>query len=102
MKRIDIDPLASVGTGFLFVQTPFCGTCQLASKMLATIEKMDSDINFYEMNASLFPEFMQNQRVESVPCLIILQSGVVKEKIYAFRSIPNIIERITPYLSREK
>ncbi len=35
---------------------------------------------FYEMNASLYPDFMQTNKVESVPCLFIKKEGIVKEK----------------------
>lgn len=57
----------------LYIYTPFCGTCQLARTMLDKIEAVHREDIFYEMNASLFPEFMQEHKIESVPCLLIME-----------------------------
>lgn len=84
-------------TYFLFIHTPFCGTCHVAQQMLAKIESVHQKDVFYEMNASLFPEFMQEAEVESVPCLFIKKDGVIKEKVYAFHSIPNIYHYLMKY-----
>lgn len=81
----------------LYIYTPFCGTCQLARTMLDKIEAVHREDIFYEMNASLFPEFMQEHKIESVPCLLIMESGEIKEKIYAFHSIANIYSYLTEY-----
>src|SRR5699024_9907459 len=74
----------------LYIHTPFCGTCHLARSMLAQIESVHKSDIFYEMNASLFPEFMQETQVESVWCVLMNVNNEVKEKVYAFRSITDI------------
>jgi len=81
----------------LYIHTPFCGTCHLARSMLAQIESVHKSDIFYEMNASLFPEFMQDTQVESVPCLLIKENNEIKEKVYAFKSIPNIYSYLVKY-----
>lgn len=81
----------------LFIHTPFCGTCHVAEGMLKKIESVHRKDIFHEMNASLFPEFMQEAQIESVPCLLIKQNGEIKEKIYAFHSIPNIYSYLLEY-----
>lgn len=83
------DEALKEGNYVLYIYTPFCGTCRLASSMLRQIESAHGDI-FYEMNASLYPEFMHQHQIESVPCLFIMVNHEVKEKIYTFHSIPNI------------
>lgn len=82
---------------FLYIYTPFCGTCQLARTMLDQIESVHKQDIFLEMNASLHPEFMQEAQVESVPCLLIVDEGKIKEKVYAFHSIPNIYTYLLKY-----
>lgn len=82
---------------FIFIHTPFCGTCNLARGMLTKMESVHRKNIFYEMNASFFPKFMQEAKVESVPCLFIKQDGVVKEKVYTFHSIPNIYHYLLKY-----
>lgn len=49
------------------------------------------------MNASLYPEFMQQAQIESVPCLLIKQNHDIKEKVYAFKSVANIYEYLMKY-----
>ncbi|MRH44700.1 thioredoxin [Aquibacillus halophilus] len=87
----------SISYKYIFVHTPFCGTCQLARRMLNTIEHIWETDLFYEMNASLFPEFMMKKEIKSVPCLIIIRNGVIQESIYAFESVTNIYNRIKTY-----
>nr|WP_174614186.1 thioredoxin family protein [Virgibacillus ihumii] len=81
----------------LYIYTPFCGTCSLAKSMLDKIESVHGEHIFYEMNASLNPDLMQEYKVESVPCLLIKDRDEVKEKVYAFRSIPNIYNYLMKY-----
>ncbi|MBP1969502.1 protein-disulfide isomerase-like protein with CxxC motif [Virgibacillus natechei] len=81
----------------LYIYTPFCGTCHVARTMLTKIESVHKETIFYQMNASLYAEFMQEHKIESVPCLLIKEGNEVKEKIYAFRSIANIYSYLTEY-----
>ncbi|MBP2076513.1 thioredoxin family protein [Oceanobacillus polygoni] len=81
----------------LYIYTPFCGTCTVARSMLDTIESVHGMDIFYEMNASLYPEFMQENKIESVPCLLIKEGNQVKEKIYAFQSTGNIYSYLMTY-----
>ncbi|WP_164668207.1 thioredoxin family protein [Virgibacillus doumboii] len=81
----------------LYIYTPFCGTCALARTMLDKIESVHGESIFYEMNASLNPEFMQENKIESVPCLLIKDGNEIKEKVYAFKSIPNIYSYLLEY-----
>ncbi|RDW20931.1 thioredoxin [Oceanobacillus chungangensis] len=81
----------------LYIYTPFCGTCSVARSMLDKIESVHKQEIFYEMNASLHPKFMQEYKVESVPCLLIKQDNEIKEKVYAFKSIANIYSLLLDY-----
>ncbi|QKY69829.1 thioredoxin family protein [Lentibacillus sp. CBA3610] len=81
----------------LYIYTPFCGTCALARSMLDKIESVHGQDVFYAMNASLNPDFMQEYKVESVPCLLIKEGGEIQDKIYAFKSIGNIYSYLMEY-----
>ncbi|WP_117168964.1 thioredoxin family protein [Paraliobacillus sediminis] len=71
----------------IFIYTPFCGTCHLARKILEEIEVASKgNVTFYELNAGLFPEVMQQKRIESVPCLLITTNDE-PSKIYSFESL---------------
>lgn len=82
---------------FLYIHTPFCGTCYYARKILEEIEEKFNKKIFYEINASLHPDFMQEIKVESVPCLIIKEKGTIKTKVYTFHSVPFIVKELLVY-----
>lgn len=74
----------------LYIYTPLCRTCNIARSMLKQIEMAHDQELFYQMNASFYPEFMQQMEIKSVPCLLIKANNQMKEIIYAFHSVPNI------------
>lgn len=78
----------------LYIYTPFCGTCHVARQFLEHIENTLQRQIFYEINAMYEADFMQEFKVESVPCLLIYQNGEIKEKIYTFYSIQNIYSNL--------
>lgn len=83
----------------LYIETPFCGTCYFAKKILEEIElKLKKEI-FYEINASFHPSFMQEAKVESVPCLLIKENGEIKDRIYTFHSVPFMVKEVLSYPS---
>lgn len=96
MQKITNEQLTD-GNYLLFIFSPFCGTCHVARSMLAKIESVHHQDIFHEMNASLYPDFMQEHEIESVPCLLIKQDNMIKEKVYAFQSIPNIYNYLMTY-----
>ncbi len=86
--------VSSTNSSIIFVHTPFCATCQLAERMLKVVDEMESEVNIYRLNASMFPEFMQEEKIESVPALIHLTITGVSERLYAFESVPKIYEHV--------
>ncbi|TFB24483.1 thioredoxin [Filobacillus milosensis] len=82
----------------IFVNSPFCGTCKVAKRMLDYIEDtMDQD-KFYELNATLAPDLMQKYAIKSVPCLIVFKNGEPIDRLYAFHSVPYLLKEIGPYI----
>lgn len=97
MQNISTEQLND-NTYLLYIHTPFCGTCHLARHMLEQIESVLKKQIFYELNASLHPQFMEQMKIESVPCLLIKKQGKIKEKIYTFHSISNLLYFITKHI----
>lgn len=85
-------------TYLLYIHTPFCGTCHIARSFLHQIETAIEREIFYKMNASFFPEFMEQEKIRSVPCLYIKVDGQVKEKVYTFHSVANIVHYLLQYV----
>ncbi|MED3662362.1 thioredoxin family protein [Ureibacillus sp. FSL K6-8385] len=78
-----------------YLYTPFCGTCKVASKMLEVIEELLPNIPIGKADINFLEDFAFEQKIESVPCLIITKNGEIREKIYAFKSVPNLYEKLT-------
>ncbi|WP_163536549.1 thioredoxin family protein [Gracilibacillus sp. YIM 98692] len=78
----------------LFVHTPFCATCQLAERMLGVVEETENNVPLYRMNASFFPDFMEKNKIKSVPALLLVYNDTVTDDLYAFESVPKIYQYV--------
>lgn len=71
----------------LYVYSPFCGTCKLARQMLDIALEAVPNVTMYQLNINHDPQFAQQWKVRSVPCLIIFNKRDVEQKIYALQSV---------------
>lgn len=85
-------------TGLVYFYTPMCGTCQVASKMLQVIEQL-VEFEIGKMNLNFYPDIARDFAIESVPCLLFVEAGKIKETLYAFQSVPFLLEKIKQHLS---
>jgi len=83
----------------LYFYTPLCGTCHVAGRMMDVVEQLIHTIPFGKADLNYMPEIAEMFSIESVPCLLIIQNGEIHEKIYAFKSVPNLHELIKQYSS---
>ncbi|GAE92856.1 thioredoxin [Gracilibacillus boraciitolerans JCM 21714] len=90
--RSDYWDLIQQDKQIVFVHTPFCATCQLAERMLTIMEESYREQNYYRLNASFFPVFMEKNKITSVPALLLVKNGVVEDKLYAFESVVKLHE----------
>ncbi|WP_046175642.1 thioredoxin family protein [Domibacillus indicus] len=93
-----IEKLMAMPKAALYLYTPMCGTCQVAGKMLDVVEATDLHIPLQRINLNYHEELSRQFEVESVPCLLFLQKGKLKKKIYAFQSVPYIYEEMRSFL----
>ncbi|AXH99727.1 thioredoxin [Sporosarcina sp. PTS2304] len=84
------EPLAA-----FYLYTPMCGTCAVASKMLTVIEAMRPDLPVGKADLNYVQEVAVEYEIESVPCLIVHRKGQPTEKIYAFQSVPYLLEKLS-------
>ncbi|GKU83217.1 thioredoxin family protein [Niallia sp. NCCP-28] len=103
MNNWPIEQINSVISGekeqafMLYLYTPLCGTCQVASKMLTVVEAMVKNGVFAKIDLNYYPALAEKYEVESVPCLLIFKEGNLLEKKYAFHSVPYLLEEIQKY-----
>ncbi|WP_017379137.1 thioredoxin family protein [Paenisporosarcina sp. TG-14] len=77
-----------------YLYAPMCGTCQVASKMLEVVEELLPNVQIGQANLNYVEDLAIDQKIESVPCLIIAQNGQIQEKIYAFQSVPFLYNQL--------
>ncbi|MBT2729125.1 thioredoxin family protein [Bacillus sp. ISL-75] len=98
-NRTDLSAfLEKKATGLVYFYTPMCGTCQVASKMLQVIEQL-VELDMGKMNLNFYPDLARDLAIESVPCLLFVEAGKLKETLYAFQSVPFLLEKIKQHLS---
>ncbi len=84
-------------TGLVYFYTPMCGTCQVAGRMLSIVEEL-VEVDMGKMNLNFHPDLAVNFKIESVPCLLLIVDGRVAETIYAFHSVPYLMEKIKEHI----
>ncbi|MTH53895.1 thiol reductase thioredoxin [Bacillus mangrovi] len=87
IKKEQLPALMEQETFILYLYTPFCGTCQLAKRMLEVVDETLPDVSFYKADLNYLPGFAEEWEVESVPCLLVFKNGQLKTKQYAFQSV---------------
>jgi hypothetical protein len=50
------------------------------------------------MNLNFYPDLAREFEIESVPCLVFVEAGEVIETLYAFHSVPFLLEKIKQHL----
>ncbi|CAM3205080.1 thioredoxin family protein [Filibacter tadaridae] len=81
-------------TSVFYLYTPMCGTCAVASKMMEVVSVMKPDTPMGKADLNYVQSIAVDYEIESVPCLLIQKDGVIKHKIYAFQSVPYLLEKI--------
>jgi len=77
-----------------YLYAPMCGTCQVASKMLEVVEELLPNLQWGQSNLNYVEALAVDYEIESVPCLLITEKGEIREKIYAFQSVPFLYEKL--------
>ncbi|MFC4411393.1 thioredoxin family protein [Chungangia koreensis] len=77
-----------------YLYTPLCGTCQVAGKMMDVVAELVKDVPIGKANLNYLEDLAIDYEIESVPCLVITENGELKEKIYAFQSVPHLYEKL--------
>lgn len=78
----------------VYFYTPLCGTCRVAGKMLEIVAQILPELKLGKADLNYYPSLSRKYEVESVPCLLLIKEGQVLEKIYAFHSVPYLLEKL--------
>ncbi|MBD7908880.1 thioredoxin family protein [Sporosarcina gallistercoris] len=78
-----------------YLYTPLCGTCAVASKILSVVTELKPAVLIGKANLNFVEELAAEYQIESVPCLLIKRKGEPAEKVYAFQSVQNILQKLS-------
>jgi thioredoxin-like negative regulator of GroEL len=82
----------------VFLYTPLCGTCKLAERMLDIIMTMQPTLPLYKSNLNFLPSISQDWKIQSVPCLLIVEAGKAKRMIYRMQAVDELYRQLKPLL----
>jgi len=96
-KQDIVQKIADSSSPFaLFLYTPLCGTCKVTEKMLSIVEVMEPEIPLFKSDLNYLLELTTEWQVQSVPCIVIIEEGQVKERIYRMESVENLLNKLRP------
>jgi len=87
----------STETMGIYFYTPLCGTCKLAERMLIIVAELLPQLPLYQCNINFMPDVARDWRIESVPCLAVIEGGELSHKEYALQSVPYLHERLKSF-----
>lgn len=72
---------------FVYLYTPFCGTCKLAHRLLEITATAIPQARIIASNLNYLPALAQAWKITSVPALVVYGEKGVIAKYYAFHSV---------------
>lgn len=80
----------------VYIYTPMCGTCKLGAKMLDVSLRTLPEVRVVALDINFAHELASQWLVESVPCLLIFQKGLMQQKVYALQSVTYVYTLLKP------
>lgn len=93
-RKMISEALAGDQVSLIYLYTPLCGTCQVAGKMMTVIKELLPNLRIGKTDLNYMPDVAEKWEIESVPCLLIFKNGMLEEKVYAFQSVPYLLNKI--------
>lgn len=74
----------------VYFYTPMCGTCALAETYLDIAAEMESVPPVLKVDINFSPQTAEKWKIESVPCLVLIDNNRLEKKMYAFENVLKI------------
>ena len=92
-QRVNIDEHINQEKYLIFGYTPTCGTCKVSERMLDIANEI-LKLPITKIDLNFHPDFSQEHEIQSVPELMLMSKGEEQKRIYAFQSVPNLLENL--------
>ena len=78
----------------VLVYTAFCGTCQLAERMLSIVQEAGTNVPIHKLNINYAPVLRDRWAIKSVPSLVLLRNGEPAGFEYAMKAVDYLYSRL--------
>lgn len=85
----------------VFGYAPICATCAISYRMLKIVQDT-LKFNFYSIDLNYHQEWVQEEQIMSAPALLLIENGEIVERIYAFRDVSNLFEKLENFTVDER
>ena len=69
----------------------WCGPCRMLAPVLESVsEKFQGQVDFYNVDVDDAPELAAEYGINSVPCLILIKKGELRDQSVGFRPGPQL------------
>ena len=92
-QRVDVNKYINEDKYLIFRYTPTCGTCKVSERMLDIANDI-LQLPTIKMDLNFHPDFSQLYEIQSVPVLLVMSKGEEQKRIYAFQSVPYLLENL--------
>ena len=86
IKESEFDQSISSGKVVVDCYAPWCGPCRMLSPIIDEIAEELTDYSFYKLNVDDAEEVSRKYGIMSIPALLILENGELKQKLVGFKS----------------
>lgn len=92
-QRVNIEEHFNEDKHLIFGYTPTCGTCKVSERMLDIANDI-LKLPITKIDLNLHPDFSQQHEIQSVPVLMVMSKGSELKRLYAFQSVPYLLENL--------
>jgi len=75
------------GPFVLYLYSPLCGTCSLASQMLNIVIQTSASLPVFKCDVLLAPDLCQDWHIETIPCLVFCSRNKTGHRITRMESV---------------
>lgn len=84
----------------IFGYAPICATCAMSHRMLKIVQDT-LKFNFHSIDLNYHQEWVQTHQVMSAPALLLIEDGHIVERVYAFRDVAYLFEKLKNFVVDE-
>ncbi|ANZ33924.1 thioredoxin family protein [Staphylococcus carnosus] len=92
-ERTDITQNFDKDKHLIFGYTPMCGTCKISERMLDIANEI-LQLPVTKVDLNFHADFSEQYQIQSFPVLLIMSKDEEMKRIYAFQSVPYLLENL--------